>query len=176
VHTVDGYRFRLAGLPVHKWPYAWLGRSATGTPAIHWEYFVQVAEYIRLASADTRFTVSFEDGLMDVTVYRDDRLLLACEVKERSQQIGPLLDGIRAYGRELDPTAPDRGNDPLLRKAKYIARIRPPYFSLSWRSANEESSRSSTEERNLPAEGRRHPAPLLVHPWPGRSLQSRALA
>lgn len=129
VETVEGFRFRLPLLPEYKGPYAWLGKSSTGVPAVHWEYYVQVAEYVRLASADGDRVVSFEDDLMDVTVYEDDQLLLACEVKERSEQVAPLLEGIRRYGAGFDADEPDHGNDPL-RKAKYITKARPPYFTL----------------------------------------------
>jgi hypothetical protein len=130
VETVEGFRFRLAGLPAGKGPYAWLGRAANGVPAVHWEYYVQAAEYTRLATARGGLAVSFEDELMDVTAYRDGQLLLACEVKERASQLPPLLEGIRRYAGGFDPTEPDRGNDPL-RKAKYITRARPAYFSLA---------------------------------------------
>jgi hypothetical protein len=129
IDVVEGFKFRLPELAQDKGPYAWLGRSGSGVPAVHWEYYVQVAEYVRLLQASGNRQVSFEDDLMDVTVYEDGALLLACEVKERSEQVEPLLEGIRRYATGFDPDQPDRGNDPL-RKAKYISTARPRYFSL----------------------------------------------
>lgn len=129
IQTVEGFKFQLPHLPEGKGPYAWLGKSATEAPAVHWEYYVQVAEYVRLLESTGNRVVSFEDDLMDVTVYDAGEVILACEVKERSGQLGPLLEGIRKYGRGFDAEAPDRGNDSL-RKAKYISKARPRYFSL----------------------------------------------
>ncbi len=39
-----------------------------------------------------------------------------------------LVSRMRAYEQHVDLTVPDRGNDPL-RKAKYIVKHRPSYFS-----------------------------------------------
>jgi hypothetical protein len=131
LRTVDGYKFRLAGLSESKGPYAWLGKSSKQEPAPHWEYFVQAAEYVRLCAlaAPRGLEVLFEDDLMDVSVYRHDDLLLCCEVKERARELDGLLARILDYAIGVDLHEPDRGNDPL-RKAKYLVRHRPPYFAL----------------------------------------------
>lgn len=49
--------------------------------------------------------------------------------KGKKRSLDGLLTGIRRYGRAPDWESPDRANDPL-RKAKYLARRRPDYFSL----------------------------------------------
>jgi hypothetical protein len=128
---VVGHRFRPVDLPENKGPYAFLSRSAAKRPALNWEYFVQLAEYLRIREAVVRhgLSVSFEDALMDVTVRRDTELLWAVEVKEQAQQLSVLLDQLREHAPSVDLGAPDRGNDPL-RKAKYLSTHRPPYFSL----------------------------------------------
>jgi hypothetical protein len=133
VQVVAGYRFRLDGLAAHKGPYAFFSRfSQRRQPGPNWEYFVQVAEYVRIRRAvrDPGYRVSFEDELMDISV-RDghDRLVWCMEVKERADQLDPLLVGILRYASGVDPGIPDRHNDPL-RKAKYLLRARPDYFSL----------------------------------------------
>jgi hypothetical protein len=98
---------------------------------LNWEYFVQVAEYLRVREATARhgFTVWFEDALMDVTVRRVSELLWAIEVKEKARQLPVLLEQLREHAVGVDLDAADRGNDPL-RKAKYLVKHRPPYFSL----------------------------------------------
>ena len=129
---VLGYRFRPVDLPATKGPYAFLSRAeATERPNPNWEYFVQLAEYLRVrdAVAHHGLTVSFEDSLMDVTVRRGSDLLWAIEVKEQARQLRELLVQLQDHGSGVDLDAPDRGNDPL-RKAKYLATHRPPYFSL----------------------------------------------
>jgi hypothetical protein len=128
---VVGHRFRPVDLPENKGPYAFLSRSAAERPALNWEYFVQLAEYLRIRQAAVRhgLTVSFEDALMDVTVRRSAELLWAVEVKEQARQLPVLLDQLREHAPGVDLEAPDRGNDPL-RKAKYLSTHRPPYFSL----------------------------------------------
>ncbi|HKN37912.1 MAG TPA: hypothetical protein VJ456_02240 [Acidimicrobiia bacterium] len=129
--VVDGHRFTLAGLDAGKGPYAFFSRSNRRVPAPNWEYFVQAAEYGRVTAAvgDRGYRVDFEDDLMDVSVYDEERLVWCIEVKEKARSLDSLLTGIRRYGRALDRNAPDRGDD-ALRKAKYLARRRPPYFSL----------------------------------------------
>jgi hypothetical protein len=130
VTIVEGHRFTLEGLESGKGPYAFFSRSSHGEPAPNWEYFVQVAEYLRLRAAlsGRGLRVNFEDDLMDLAVYSDDGLLWCVEVKERARQLAPLVAGIRRYGQHVDFELSDRGNDPL-RKAKYLVRRRPPYFS-----------------------------------------------
>jgi hypothetical protein len=131
VIEVVGHRFRPVDLPEKKGPYAFLSRSATTRPAVNWEYFVQLAEYLRVRDAVDRhgLTVAFEDALMDVTVRHGSELLWAIEVKERARQLPMLLDSLREHGHGVDLDTPDRGNDPL-RKAKYLVTHRAPYFSL----------------------------------------------
>lgn len=128
---VDGHRFSLLGLSPGKGPYAFFSRSSRLVPSPNWEYFVQAAEYIRLARGLTPngLRVDFEDGLMDVSVYERERLVWCVEVKERARDLSPLLTGLRRYGEHIDLDAVDRHNDPL-RKAKYILRHRPLFFSL----------------------------------------------
>src|SRR5437016_356262 len=63
----DGHRFRLDGLKPGKGPYKWVSRyNRQSRPNPNWEYYVQVAEYIRLREriqgSDLR--LNFEDGLM----------------------------------------------------------------------------------------------------------------
>jgi hypothetical protein len=129
--VVGGHRFTLAGLGTTKGPYAFFSRSSRQVPAPNWEYFVQAAEYGRVSAAVSPrgYRVDFEDDLMDISISDADRLVWCIEVKEKARSLDGLLTGIRGYGRSLDWQAPDRGNDPL-RKAKYLARHRPDYFSL----------------------------------------------
>ena len=127
---VDGHRFSLSGLAPSKGPYALFSRSARKVPAPNWEYFVQAAEYVRLAQLvqPRGLRVDFEDDLMDVAVYEGGRVLWCIEVKEKARDLESLLKGMRLEAPHVDLTAPDRHNDPL-RKAKYLLRHRPPYFS-----------------------------------------------
>lgn len=113
-----------------KGPYALFSRSAKGVPAPNWEYFVQVAEYARLVStAEARgWRVGFEDGLMDVSVYDDSGLLWCIEVKEQAKGLRALVSALSIHGRGIDGDAPDRHDDPL-RKAKYLLKHRPAWFS-----------------------------------------------
>ena len=129
--VVEGGRFTLAGLPPGKGPYAFFSRSQKGEPAPNWEYFVQMAAFLKFeeALAPRGFTVNFEDDLMDISVSQDGSLLWCIELKEHAKDLDPLLAGITSHGQAFDASAPDRGNDPL-RKAKYLIRRRPPYFSL----------------------------------------------
>ena len=100
-------------------------------PAVNWEYFPQVAEYVRLVPVAARhgLNLAFEDGLMDIALYRDDQLVVCCEVKEKSVQLSALLRGIRQYESGIDWDIADRGNDPL-RKAKYLSEKKPNYLYL----------------------------------------------
>lgn len=129
--TLDRYYFRAAGLPASKDPYMLVGRSQTGAPQPHWEYYVQLAGYIRLVRqlASAGLTIGLEDGLMDVTVRRDRKLLWSVEVKEKAAKLNGLQAAFRHYGPSVPLTEPDRGNDGL-RKAKYLVLNRPPFFSL----------------------------------------------
>lgn len=93
IQVVDGHRFSLSGLKPGKGPYAFFSRSASRAPAPNWEYFVQAAEYVRVARAvaPRGLRVDFEDDLMDVSVYDANRVLWCIEVKERATDLHPLL-------------------------------------------------------------------------------------
>ncbi|OGO22775.1 MAG: hypothetical protein A2144_10545 [Chloroflexi bacterium RBG_16_50_9] len=126
----EGYRFTLKGLPTAKGPYSWFSQNrAPKEPAPNWEYFVQVAEFIRIHATATErgLSGSFEDDTMDIALYQGGRLYVYCEVKEKTSQIQELIKGIKAYQSNVDLAASDRGNDPL-RKAKCIVKRRPEYF------------------------------------------------
>lgn len=125
-----GPKFTLAGIKGGKGPYAWFSRSPSKALAPNWEYFVQAAEYCRLRSIATEkgLTVTFEDGLMDIAVYADNSLLICCEIKEKASELKKLVTGIKGYQGGVDFSEPDRGND-ALRKAKYLIKHRPKYFS-----------------------------------------------
>jgi len=128
---IEGRQFSLKDLPPEKGPYNWFSRySSKKEPAPNWEYFIQVAEYVRLFQIAKAhgLTLTFEDDLMDLALYQDGRLLVCYEVKEKASQIKRLVSGIKTYQKQIDYDAPDRGNDPL-RKAKYLAKKRPAYFS-----------------------------------------------
>jgi hypothetical protein len=128
--VTNGWKFTLKDLTAAKGPYQWFSkRRWNNGPHPNWEYFVQVAEYVRLhrvaVTQDLRLT--FEDDLMDLALYRGPDLLVCVEAKERMQQLEHLIKALRRYERAVDFSAPDRGNDPF-RKAKYIVRHRPRYF------------------------------------------------
>ena len=126
----QGRTFTLRGLAPGKGPYAWFSRyTQARRPNPNWEYYVQVAEYVRLSrfAAAAGLTVTFEDDLMDLALYRDGELQVCVEVKERRIQLQRLLQRLRAHEAAVDLEAPDRGNDSL-RKAKYLVKRRPPYL------------------------------------------------
>ncbi len=127
----EGHSFYLEGLDIGKGPYHWFSRDDTAQkPRPNWEYFVQVAEFVRLYFISKRngLIINFEDDLMDISIYKGGSLFLYCEVKEKISQLQKLIQGIRKYQDSIDLEAPDRGNDSL-RKAKYIVKRRPPYLS-----------------------------------------------
>lgn len=131
VIIIEGRQFTLKNLPTEKGPYNWFSRNtAKKEPSPNWEYFIQVAEYVRLfqIAKDRGLTLTFEDDLMDLALYQNGRLLVCYEVKEKANQMKRLITGIKAYQEQIDYDAPDRGNDPL-RKAKYLAKKKPDYFS-----------------------------------------------
>lgn len=126
----QGRTFTLRGLAPGKGPYAWFSRYPHVQRANpNWEYYVQVAEYVRLSrlATATGLTVKFEDGLMDLALYQGDTLQVCVEVKERRTQLQRLLQRLRMHEPKVDLDAPDRGNDPL-RKAKYLVKRRPRYL------------------------------------------------
>jgi hypothetical protein len=128
----SGCTFIIKGMPQSKGPYNWFSRDNTNRKLNpNWEYYIQVAEYVRLWQAfrDEDYALTFEDSLMDIGVYRTNKLLVCCEIKEKSSQAKKLIAGIKTYETGIDLTSPDRGNDPL-RKAKYIVHQRPLFFYL----------------------------------------------
>ena len=125
-----GGAFTLKGLPPNKYPYHWFSRNRRPKePAPNWEYFVHVAEFVRVHTIATAkdLLATFEDDTMDIALYQDYRLIVYYEVKERVSQIQKLIKGIKDYQSAVDLAAPDRGNDPL-RKAKCIVKRKPEYF------------------------------------------------
>ena len=128
----NGKEFTLLGLDKNKGPYNWLSRDLSAKiPAVNWEYFVQVAEYVRLYELAERnnLRLTFEDDLMDIALYANGKLIVCCEVKEQTSQLMKLFQGIRALQNEVDFSVDDRHKDPL-RKAKYIVTKRPDFFYL----------------------------------------------
>ncbi len=127
----EGHRFRPKGVASHKGPYQWFSKYPWhGGPHPNWEYYVQVAEYVRLhrVASALDLTLTFEDDEMDLALYRDDKLMVCVEVKEKASYLTELMHNVKGYEPDVDLRAPDRGNDPL-RKAKYIVRGRPHYFA-----------------------------------------------
>ena len=130
--VASGHTFSLQGLPGNKGPYNWLSRYTDAqTPSPNWEYYVQVAEYVRLNQALHRkvYTITFEDNLMDIGIYREGKLLVFLEVKEKASQVPRLVQGIKRYEKHVDLSKKGRGNDPL-QKAKYIVNQKPKYFCV----------------------------------------------
>ncbi len=126
----EGRSFRLKELPANKGPYNWFSKYAsTKEPAPNWEYFVQVAEYVRLYSIakSNNLILKFEDDLMDLALYNGNKVLVCIEVKERASQLEKLITEIKSHSLRIDHSLNDRGNDPL-RKAKYIDKQKPEYF------------------------------------------------
>ncbi len=126
-----GHQFRLTRLGEQKGPYSWFSANrAAGLPDPNWEYFFQVAEYLRLARVlPSAYLVGFEDVLMDISVRDDRSLLWYVEVKAKPTMIEPLLRSLHDHGQRVYLEAPDRGLD-ALRKAKYLVRYQPRYLSI----------------------------------------------
>jgi hypothetical protein len=125
-----GWRFTLKGLPPGKGPYQWFSeRRWENGPHPNWEYFVHVAEFVRVhrVAVARDLQLNFEDDRMDLALYEGDVLLVCFEAKERADQLRRLIAGMRRYEPAVDMDAPDRHNDGL-KKAKYIVRHRPGYF------------------------------------------------
>jgi hypothetical protein len=78
---------------------------------------------------DKNVELRFEDDLMDIGIYRNKKLWVYCEIKEKSSQAKNLISGIKKYQSANELPNSDRGNDPL-RKTKYIVKLRPRYFYL----------------------------------------------
>jgi len=110
------YKFTLKGLAPNKGPYSWFSRYSSGQePYPNWEYFIQVALYTKLPpiAKSKGLTLTFEDNLMDLALYKGNKLVVCVEVKEKANQIQELIKGIKKYQDEVDYLTPDRGNDPL---------------------------------------------------------------
>jgi|SRR5262245_1304987 len=128
----QGSSFLVKGLGPGKGPYRWFSRfDSAKRPNPNWEYYVQVAEFVRLSTAlaGRGYELTFEDDLMDIGIYSAGRLVVCCEIKEKSSQATRLVSRMRSYQSGVDVAEFDRGNDPL-RKAKYLVRKRPEYFYL----------------------------------------------
>ncbi len=147
---LEGHQFRPAGLPPGKGPYSWFSRCRSGAePAPNWEYFVQVAVWLDLVRSLPGSRVGFEDELMDVAVRRaDGRVDWCLEVKERGDQLPALLEQVRRHARGVDPDAPEGGDDGL-RKARYVLRHRPRWFSLVGLGARHDFAVVPTGERSF---------------------------
>lgn len=127
-----GRTFTLKDLPHGKGPYNWFSHDVpTKEPTPNWEYFVQVAEFVRFYTTTANmkeYSVTFEDDTMDIAIYKNGRLFVYCEVKEKITQIQKLIKDMKAYeSAEIDLSMADRHNDPL-RKAKCIVKRKPEYF------------------------------------------------
>ncbi|MCL4519425.1 MAG: hypothetical protein M1587_09525 [Thaumarchaeota archaeon] len=113
-------------------PYHWFSRNRAPEPCPNWEYFVQLVEFARLVSVlkDKRgYKVLFQDGTVDISVYKDKRLYVLTEIKESANQVQTLIQDIKKHEDSIDYTVSDKTDDSL-RKAKYIVERRPQYFSL----------------------------------------------
>jgi hypothetical protein len=121
--------FRPALVPESKGPYSWFEKDTVKKqPRPTWEYYMQVSEYVRLYEALTgKYELKFEDDLMDIGIYKNNRLRICCEIKETSGKSKTLIEGIREFQNVEELPEKDRGNDPL-RKAKYIKKLKPEYF------------------------------------------------
>lgn len=126
-----GLQFDVAGNAAGKGPYKWFSRRGDATePQCNWEYYVQVAFFVRLWTPCQKagLSLTLEDGLMDLAIWRKNQLLWCIEVKERAVQIDRLLADLAVHGTKVDFESPDRGKD-ALRKAKYLMKHRPKFFS-----------------------------------------------
>jgi hypothetical protein len=122
--------FRPYLVPNSKGPYSWFEKdNAKKRPRPTWEYYIQLAEYVRLYETfkGKGYELKFEDYLMDIGIYQNSALKVCCEIKEKSAQAQRLISGIRSFETAEILPEKDRGNDPL-RKAKYISKLKPMYF------------------------------------------------
>ena len=122
--------FRLNRVSESKGPYSWFEKdSQKKQPRPAWECFIQAAEYIRLYETfkDKDYELTFGDDLMDIALYRDNKLIVCCAIKEQLHQAKKLVESIKEYEHSIDFALDDRGHD-ALRKAKYIIKFKPDYF------------------------------------------------
>ena len=127
----NGHKFTLKGLSDKKGPYDWFSNYKTaGKLGVNWEWFIHAAEYVRLFSVGQPegMRLEFEDDLMDCSIYRNEQLIVCIEIKEKAGQLRELVAELRKLGSAAEFPEEDRHNDPL-RKAKYIAKHRPRYFT-----------------------------------------------
>jgi len=128
-----GMQFNVLDGRPHHGPYNWFSRDRGSGPGPNWEYFVEVPEFLRLQHLGQPFGLQtyFEyPGEVDISLYRGDKIVLICEVKEKPNSILKLLAGLKEYEKMVDMNEPDRGNDSL-RKAKYIMKAKPEWFRVA---------------------------------------------
>lgn len=98
------------------------------------EYFIQFSTFVKLIS-EQGYKVSdcfFEYHLMDICVFKDGKPYIYIETKVSDPSSKKLIDELtNTYAPDVTKfkDQPDRGID-ALRKAKYIFRDRPQYFSI----------------------------------------------
>lgn len=127
---LDGKNFFIKSKSSQRGPYNWFSKFLSNKePAPNWEWFIHAAEFVRFSHIANvnNLTAIFEDDLMDIALYKNKKLVVCCEVKEKANQLQKLIKGIKTYKNNIDFTINDRGNDPL-RKAKYIIKRKPEYF------------------------------------------------
>jgi len=112
-----------------------LEHAGSGNVNPCWELYVQMADYSRIRTVAEKhgMTTRLEDGLLDITVYAGNKMVLYVENKKEKSQALHLLDRMHKYGESgFSMDDPDKGNDPL-RKSKYLIRgdAFPEYFGLS---------------------------------------------
>ena len=94
----SGCTFKIKSISQSKGPYNWFSRDNSNRKLNpNWEYYIQVAEYVRLwqAFGIKDYALTFEDALMDIGVYKNNNLLVCCEIKEKSSQAKKLIAGIK---------------------------------------------------------------------------------
>ena len=123
--------FRPKGVMQPKGPYSWFERdSQKKQPRPTWEYYVQVAEYMRLTDllVPRGCRLTFEDSYTDISLYIEGERPVVCyEVKEQAKDLDDLIRDLRRLEEAIDWDAPDRHDD-ALRKAKYIVQQRPSFY------------------------------------------------
>ena len=101
-----------------------LEHAGSGNVNPCWELYVQMADYSRIRTVAEKhgMTTRLEDGLLDITVYAGNKMVLYVENKKEKSQALHLLDRMHKYGESgFSMDDPDKGNDPL-RKSKYLIR------------------------------------------------------
>jgi hypothetical protein len=126
----EQFRFRLKGQKFKKL-YSWLGKKPEKSIQVYWEYFIQVAEYVRLYNILdlNKYNLIFETDNMDICIFLDDKLIVYGEAKEKPGDIFKLIEGIEFYGRGISIPHKKR-NDDALNKSHNIIKYRPNYFYI----------------------------------------------